>query len=121
MKVIFGDMDEMLSELKEREIFEVRVEALYEERYSKEGIPLIKVYVTVQALLPQSLYACYERVTFKGVKPSSFWKKLDGGFSPFTKDEMNSIANENLRMKDEITSRVKEAGFTVRAGHFMES
>ncbi len=108
MKVIFGDMDEMLSELKEREIFEVRVEALYDERYSKEGIPLIKVYVTVQALLPQCLYACYERIAFNGVKP-------------FTKDEINSIANENLKMKDEITSRVKEAGFTVRAGHFMES
>jgi len=119
MKVIFGDMDEMLSELKEREIFEVRVEALYDERYSKEGIPLIKVYVTVQALLPQCLYAC-ERVTFKGVKPSSFWKKLDGGFSPFTRDEINSIAKENLRMKDEIASRLKEAGFRVRAGHFME-
>jgi len=113
MKVIFGDMDEMLSELREREIFEVRVEALYDERYSKEGIPLVKVYVSAQALLPQSprtrgLYACYERVTFKGVKP-------------FITDEMNSIAKENLRMKDEIASRLKEAGFTVRAGYFMES
>ena len=98
MKVVFGELDEMLSELREREIHEVRVAALYDERYSKEGIPFLKVYVTVQALLAQQLYgpheritaylcAYYEKVTFKGIKPSSFWKKLEqkgyGGFSPW--------------------------------------
>ena len=118
MKVIFGDMDEMLSELKEREIFEVRVAALYDERYSKEGIPFLKVYVTVQALLPQFLYgpheritaylyAYYEKVTFRGVKL-------------FAKEETKSIFDENLKAKDEITSHLVEAGFSVRAGHFRE-
>jgi hypothetical protein len=118
MKVVFGDLEEMLSELKEKEIRDIRVEALYDERYSKEGIPFLKVYVTVQALLPQHLYgphnsviaylnACYEKVTFKGIKP-------------FTKEEMKPIFDENLKAKDEIASRLPEAGFTVRAGHFRE-
>jgi hypothetical protein len=118
VKVVFGNLEEMLSELKEKEIRDVRVEALYDERYSKEGIPFLKVYATVQALLPQHLYgpherviaylyACYEKVTFKGIKP-------------FTKEEMKSVFDENLRAKDEIANCLTEAGFTVRAGHFRE-
>ena len=118
MKVVFGDLEDMLSELKEKEIRDVRVEALYDERYSKEGIPFLKVYVTAQALLPQHLYspdervtaylyAYYEKVTFEGIKP-------------FTKDEMKSVFDENLRTKDEIANRLTEAGFTLRAGYFRE-
>jgi hypothetical protein len=118
VKVIFGDMDEMLSELKEREIFEVRVAALYDERYSKEGISFLKAYVTIQALMSQHLYgpheriaaylyAHYEKVTFRSIKP-------------FTKDEIKSVFDENLKAKDGITSHLVQAGFSVRAGHFRE-
>ena len=118
MKVVFGELDEMLSELREREIHEVRVAPLYDETCSKEGVPFMKVYVTVQALFSQQLYgphekitaylyACYEKVTFKGIKP-------------FTKEEMKSIFDENLRAKDEMASRLEEAGFRVRAGHFRD-
>jgi len=118
MKVVFGDLEEMLSELREREIFEVRVAPLYDERYSKEGIPLLKVYVTVQALFSQQLYGphervtanlvgYYERVTFKGIKP-------------FTKEEMKSIFDKNLKAEEEVKSHLMESGFVVRAGHFSE-
>lgn len=118
VKVVFGELEEMLSELREKEIRDVRVEALYDERYSKEGIPFLKVYVTVQALLSQHLYgpheritaylyACYEKVTFRGIKP-------------FAKDEIKSVFDENLKAKDGITSHLVEAGYSVRAGHFRE-
>ena len=118
MKVVFGDLNEMLSELKEREIFEVRVAPLYDERYSKEGIPFLKVYVTAQALMAQQLYgpreritaylySYYEKVTFKGIKP-------------FTKEEMRSIFNKNLKVEEEVKSHLVESGFIVRAGHFSE-
>jgi len=118
MRVVFGDINEMLLELKEREIFDVRVEALYDETYSKEGIPFLKLYVTAQALLPQCfygpherittcLYAYYERVTFKGIKP-------------FVKEELESLFDKNLKAKGEVKSHLVESGFTVRAGHFRE-
>ncbi len=108
----------MLSELKEREIFEVRVEALYDERCSKESIPFLKVYVTAQALMAQQLHgpheritaylcACYEKVTFNGIKP-------------FTKEEMESIFDRNLKAEEEVKSHLVESGFIVRAGHFSE-
>lgn len=118
MKVVFGDLDGMLSELREKEIKDVRVEALYDERYSKQGIPFLKVYVTAQALLPQHLYGPhekatfylyghYEKVTFKDVKP-------------FSKEELKSIFDENLKAREEIRSHLVESGFTVRAGCFKE-
>ena len=107
MKVVFGDLDEMLSELREKEIFDVRIEALYGERYSKQGIPFLKVYVTAQALLSPTLYAHYERVTFTGVKP-------------FSKEELKSLFDENLKAKEEIKERVAESRFWVRGGHFAE-
>lgn len=115
---MFGDLEEMLSELKEKEIRDVRVEALYDERYSKEGIPFLKVYVTVQALLPQHLYGPHERVTaylYTCCKKVTF-----KGIKPFTKEELKSIFDENLRAKDEVTSHLNEAGFRVRAGHFRD-
>ena len=118
MKVVFGDLNEMLSELKEREIFDVRVEALYDERYSKEGVPFLRMYVAVQALLAQQLYgphekvtaylyAYYEKVTYKGIKP-------------FSKDELRSRFDDNLKAKEKIRSHLAESGFTARAGYFKE-
>ena len=44
MKVILGDLDKMLSELREKEISDVRIEALYDERYSKQGVPFTQGY-----------------------------------------------------------------------------
>jgi len=107
MKVIFGDLDEMLKELKEKEISDVRVEALYDRTCSKEGVPLLKVYVTAQALLSPTLYACYEKITFKGVLP-------------FPKEEVRSLFEKNKQVKEEIERQIKEAKFWVRAGHFEE-
>jgi hypothetical protein len=107
MKVVFGDLKEMLSELREKEISDVRVEALYDEKYSKQGIPFLKVYVAAQALLSPTLYGSYERVTFKGVKP-------------FSKEEMKSIFDKNLEVMEEMRSRLAEARFWVRGGHFEE-
>ncbi len=118
MKVVFGDLEEMLSELKEKEIKDVRVEALYDERYSKEGIPFLKVYVTAQALLPQHLYGPHERIT---AYLHTYYEKVTfKGIKPFTKEEMKPIFDENLKAKGEIASSLEEAGFRVRAGHFIE-
>jgi len=107
MKVAFGDLEEMLSELKEKEIRDVRLEALYDERYSRQGIPFLKVYVTVQALLSPTLYACYEKATFEGVKP-------------FSKEEMKSIFDRNLKSEEEIKDHLVKSRFWVRGGHFVE-
>ena len=107
MKVMFGDLDEMLSELREKEIRDVRVETLYDEKYSKQGIPLLKVYVTAQALLSPTLYAYYEKVAFKGVKP-------------FSKEELKSLFDKNLKAKEEIKGHLVQSRFWVRGGHFEE-
>ena len=107
MKVVFGDLDEMLSELREKEILDVRIEALYDERYSKQGIPFLKAYVAAQALLSPTLYAYYERVTFRGVKP-------------FSKEELKSLFDQNLKAKEEIKKHVAKSRFWVRSGHFQE-
>jgi len=118
MKVVFGDLEEMLSELKEKEIRDIRVETLYDERYSKEGIPFLKLYVTVQALLPQHLYGPHERIT--AYLYTYYEKATFKGIKPFAKEELKSVFDENLRTKDEIKSRLNEAGFAVRAGYFRE-
>ncbi len=118
MKVMFGDLDEMLSELREKEIRDVRVEALYDEQYSKQGIPFLRVYVTVQALMVQQLYgphekitaylyAYYERVTFRGIKP-------------LVKEELQTIFDKNLKAMQELKEHLKKERFWVRGGHFEE-
>ena len=107
MKVVFGDLEEMLEELKEKEISDVRVEALYDKTCSKEGVPLLKVYVTAQALLSPTLYAYYEKITFRGIQP-------------FPKEEVKSLFEKNRQEKEEIEKQIREAKFWVRAGHFEE-
>jgi len=107
VKVVFGDLDEMLSELREKEIRDVRVEALYDERYSKQGVPFLKVYVTAQALLSPTLYACYEKVSFKGIKP-------------LVKEELQAIFDKNLKAMQELKEHLKKERFWVRGGHFEE-
>ena len=118
MKVVFGELDEMLSELREREIYVVRVAPLYDETYSKQGTPFLKAYVTVQALFSQQLYGphekvianlvgYYERVTFKGIKP-------------FTREELKAALDNNLKAKEEVEDHLGDAGFIVRAGFFKE-
>ena len=108
MKVVFGDLDEMLRELKEKEIFEIRVAALCDEIHSKEGVPFFKVYVAVQALLSPTLFAYYEQLVFKGIKP-------------FKKEELRSLFEKNLQTKEELEERLREADFIIRAGHFQEA
>jgi len=118
MKVVFGDLDEMLSELREREIFEVRVAPLYDERYSKEGIPFLKVYVTVQALFSQQLYGPHERVTVNLV---GYYERVTfRGIKPFSKEEIEPLFNKNLEAEEEIKNHLREMRFTVRGGHFRE-
>ncbi len=76
------------------------------------------MYVTAQALLPQHvcgphgritayLYACYEKVTFRGIKP-------------FSKQEMEPIFHKNLKGKEGVKNHLVESGFTVSAGYFKE-
>jgi len=86
---------------------EVRIEALYDERYDKRGVPFLKVYVTVQALISPTLFAHYERVTFRGLKPA---------------DEQNvkEIFEQLEESENEIKNSVKDASFTVRCGYFQD-
>ena len=107
MKVVFGDLKEMLSELREKEISDVRVEALYDEKYSKQGIPFLKVYVAAQALLSVTLYASYEKVTFRGMKP-------------LVKEELQAVFDKNLKAMQELKEHLKKERFWVRGGHFEE-
>jgi len=100
---MFGKLDAMLSELKEKQISEVRIEALYDEQYDKRGVPFLKVYV----LISPTLCASYERVTFRGLKPV---------------DEQNvkEIFEKLEEASDEIKNSVKDASFTVRCGYFQD-
>jgi len=107
MKVVFGELDEMLSELKEKNVNEVRIEALYDESYDKHGVPFLKLYVTVQALLTPTLYAHHEQVTFWGIKP-------------FKEEEVNQIFKKQRENKEEIKKKISEKGFTIRCGYLKE-
>jgi hypothetical protein len=125
VKVAYGDLEEMLSELKEKEIRDVRLEALYDERHSKQSIPFLKVYVTAQALLSATLYASYERVTFRGIKPLvkvELLEKVPSKFAQaFSKlDELQAVFDRNLKAMQELKEYLKKERFWIRGGHFEE-
>lgn len=108
MKIEFSDLDSMLDELKEKEVTELRVEALFDKKYIEDGLCVYdyKFYVVIQALLSDALYAEYQEVTYKGV--------------PVTDQEMEKIRKENLKEKEKISKKLEKEGFTVRGGHFRE-
>ncbi len=107
MRLIFGDLDAMLSELKEKDISEVRIETLYDERQDKRGIPFLRLFVTVDALISATLYAHFERVTFRGIKPADDKK-------------VKEIFQQLEAVEDEIKNRVKADSFTIRCGYFQD-
>lgn len=103
MKLIFADLDEMISELREKGIKEVRIEPLYDKRLPN-GMPIIRLYVNVHALL-HGLCCEHQEVIFKGVEL-------------LVKEEMKEKFDRNLERCDEIKAELTESGFIVRAGHF---
>lgn len=108
MKIEFSDLDSMLAELKEKEITEVRVEALFDKKYIQDGLCVYdyKFYVVIQALLSAGLYAEYQEVTYKGI--------------PVTDQEIEKIRKKNLKAKEQISKKLEKEGFTVRGGHFRD-
>ena len=67
----------------------------------------MRLYVIVQALISASLYAHFERVTFRGIKPADD-KKLKETFQ-----QLEDVL-------DEIKNRVKDSSFTIRRGYFQD-
>lgn len=107
MKVSFGDLDNMLSELEEKGISEVRIETLWDQKAANRGLSLIRLYVSVEALLTASLIASYEKVTFSGLKP-------------FEDSKMKELHDKQRRAGKEMIESLEARGFVVRGGHFEE-
>lgn len=123
MRVVFGNLDDMVFELRDKLIKEVRVEALHDcERAGVAGVTpdRHRYYVTVEALLFTSgdmkagapaIYGHFEQTTDGGTTWSVEGRGLD----------WESISNENLQAKKEIRELLESRGFTVRAGLFEEA
>ena len=109
MKIVFAKLDEMIAELEEKQITEVRVDALFQEkRVGEHGIPFLKAFVTVGAILESDQVAHFEEVIFKNLKP-------------FTKEDVDPIIQDTLQSENEIKTSLAERSFTVRNGYFAEA
>ena len=105
MKVVFGDLSDMIDELKEKRVKELRVAALYDTRHTEQGIPMLRVYVNVNAWLGDGLYAQYQEVTFNDIKPA---------FEEERKSRFEEQHTKYVEMKCQLAGE----GFTIRSGHF---
>jgi hypothetical protein len=109
LKVVFGELEEMLSELKEKEITEVRVDALFQEKNTEnQGILFLKAFVSVGAMLKKGLVAHFEEVIFKNLKP-------------LLKQDVEPVIRQTLQAENEIKQSLAGQGFTVRDGYFAEA
>jgi len=109
LKIVFGKFDEMVAELKEKEITELRVDALFQEKKtSNQGIVVLKAFVTVGAILESDQVAHFENVLFKKLKP-------------FNDVDVEPIIRETLKAENAIKQNLAEQGFTVRNGYFGEA
>lgn len=108
MKIVFVNLDEMIAELKEKGISEVRIDALFQEKNINQGIVVLKAFVVAGAILKNSIIAHFEKVVFKNLKP-------------FRKEEVAPIIQETLQAENEIKESIAEQGFTVRDGYFAEA
>ena len=68
MRVIFGKLEHMIEELKDRLIHEIRVEPIRKTR-AIEGARHVTLIVSVEALLEKELIATYHRGVFAGLWP----------------------------------------------------
>jgi len=107
MRITFASLDEMISEMKEKGVSEVRLSPMYEERYSKSGLPLLKLLITVQAIASPQIILHFEKITFRGIKPLS-------------KEEIKRLFEENLMETERIKSRLSKEGFNPRPGYLSD-
>ena len=109
LKIVFAKLDEMLAELKEKGITELRVDALFQEKKtSNQGIFVLKAFVAVGAMLKDGLVAHFEEVVFKNLKP-------------LLKQDVEPIMQQTLQTENEIKQDLGAEGFTVRNGYFAEA
>jgi len=113
MRVVFGTLDDMISELCDKGVNEVRVDALYDKKYSSYGVAFLRLYVNVDAVLPDvaSFYGVpcrYQSVTYDGLNPMGDVEKG------------RKLREDNKAEYEKLKSQLAEGGFTVRAGHFEE-
>jgi len=109
LRITFGQLDEMLAELKEKGIKELRVDALFKEKKTENpGILLLKAFVTVGAILKDSIIAHFEEVVFKNLKP-------------LRKEDLEPIIRQTLQTENQVKQSLAAEGFTVRDGYFAEA
>ena len=68
---------------------------------------ILKLYVTVQALLSPSCYTHYEKVIFRGLKPVG-------------EQKVEELFQKLEAAESEIKTSVKGDSFTVRCGYFQD-
>jgi len=108
LKIVFGNLEEMLAELKEKEITEIRVDALFQERGVNQGLVVFKAFVTVGAILENASVGHFEKVIFKNLRP-------------FRNEEVEQIIRDTLKAENEIKQSLAAENFTVRNGYFAEA
>jgi hypothetical protein len=110
MRVVFSELSDLVQELKDRLIHEVRIEPLYDRRYDKNGIGHLMLYVSVEAVIDDKmpLVGVYERGTYIG-------------FAVFANSkEAEEFHERNREKAKEIYKTMTDSGFTVRRGHYVE-
>lgn len=122
MKLAFGILDEMIEELKERLIREVRIEPLVDRTYAKDakgsmigGIAHIKVYTSVEAIIDPEIPARrpYPVVAF-------FDSYVYRGLEPIEQGKQDELYEKNVERATRLKAQLEREGFTVRSGHYVE-
>jgi len=109
LRIVFGKLDEMIAELKEKEIKELRIDALFQEKKTNNhGVFAFKAFVTLGAVLRDGLVAQFEEVVFQNLKP-------------FGKEGLEPIIRQTLQAENQIKQNLAEQGFSVRNGYFAEA
>lgn len=112
LMVVFGTLDAMVSELKQRGVKDVRVAALHGRRTSEVGkdrlrVDLMTCYVNVDGLLPDGIVARYKKVVFDGIAPIG------------NAERHKEIGRDLEAARDGITTGLQDVhNMGVRAGHY---
>jgi len=111
VRVVFGTLDDMMLELRDKGVKEVRVDTLYDKKYGSHGVAFLRLYVNVDAVLPDiaafhGVPCRYQFVTYDGLNPMGDVEKG------------RELREDNKAAYEKLKSQLAEEGFAVRAGHF---
>lgn len=103
MKVRHYDLDEMIQELKEKNMSEVRIQAIQEQEYNQTGLPYVSARIVVTAQHDTTIFI-YERPA--------------GVTIAYDKDKVKAIQTKAKEIENKIKEKFRVNRFNIHQGIF---